>query len=201
MVTAYVGSSALVRLTGRLDGEWSRHLADTLDELLRDGLRSVVLEMSQVDYVSSPGIAGPGPALSRLQRPPGRASRLLTLAGGPAGPDRRRTPRTAAAPAGRRARRRRRGPSLGALMRARRASSPATPGRCPPSPGRPASTRSRGATRPASSRAAWSAAPAGFARGLRDADCRTIALPLGRSGSASAPSERRSKRPAPRSGS
>jgi len=56
MVTAHAGSSALVRLTGRLDGEWSRHLADTLDELLRDGLRSVVLEMSQVDYVSSPGI-------------------------------------------------------------------------------------------------------------------------------------------------
>jgi anti-anti-sigma factor len=56
MVTAHVGSSALVRLTGRLDGEWSRHLSDTLDELLRDGLRSVVLEMSQVDYVSSPGL-------------------------------------------------------------------------------------------------------------------------------------------------
>jgi anti-anti-sigma factor len=57
MVTAHVGSSALVRLTGRLDGEWSRHLSDTLDELLRDGLRSVVLEMSQVDYVSSPGLS------------------------------------------------------------------------------------------------------------------------------------------------
>lgn len=56
MVTAYVGSSALVRLTGRLDGEWSRHLADTLDELLRDGLRSVVLDMSQVDYISTPGV-------------------------------------------------------------------------------------------------------------------------------------------------
>jgi anti-anti-sigma factor len=56
MVTAHVGSSALVRLTGRLDGEWSRHLADTLDELLRDGLRSVVLDMSQVDYISTPGV-------------------------------------------------------------------------------------------------------------------------------------------------
>jgi anti-anti-sigma factor len=56
MVTAHVGNSALVRLTGRLDGEWSRHLADTLDELLRDGLRSVVLEMSQVEYLSSPGL-------------------------------------------------------------------------------------------------------------------------------------------------
>ena len=56
MVIAHVGSGALVRLTGRLDGEWSRHLSDALDELLRDGLRSVVLEMSQVDYVSSPGL-------------------------------------------------------------------------------------------------------------------------------------------------
>jgi len=55
MVTAHVGSGALVRMTGRLDGEWSRHLADTLDELLRDGLRSVVLDMSLVDYVSSAG--------------------------------------------------------------------------------------------------------------------------------------------------
>jgi anti-anti-sigma factor len=56
MVTAHVGSSALVRLTGRLDGEWSRHLADTLDELLRDGLRSVILDMAQVDYISTPGV-------------------------------------------------------------------------------------------------------------------------------------------------
>jgi anti-anti-sigma factor len=55
MVIAHVGSSALVRLTGRLDGERSRHLADTLDELLRDGLRSVVLDMSQVSYVSTAG--------------------------------------------------------------------------------------------------------------------------------------------------
>ena len=57
MVTAHVGSSALVRLTGRLDGEWSRHLSDTLDELPRDGLRSVVLDMSQVEYVSTPGLS------------------------------------------------------------------------------------------------------------------------------------------------
>jgi anti-anti-sigma factor len=56
MVTAHVGSCALVRLTGRLDGEWSRHLADTLDELLRDGLRSVILDMSQVDYISTPAV-------------------------------------------------------------------------------------------------------------------------------------------------
>ena len=56
MVTAHVGRSVLVRLTGRLDGEWSRHLADTLDELLRDGMRSVILDMSQVDYISTPAV-------------------------------------------------------------------------------------------------------------------------------------------------
>jgi anti-anti-sigma factor len=55
MVTAHAGNSALVRLTGRLDGDGSRHLADTLDELLRDGLRSVVLDMSDVDYIGTAG--------------------------------------------------------------------------------------------------------------------------------------------------
>jgi anti-anti-sigma factor len=55
MVIAHAGNSALVRLTGRLDGEWSRHLADTLDEFLREGLRSAVLDMSQVTYISTAG--------------------------------------------------------------------------------------------------------------------------------------------------
>jgi anti-anti-sigma factor len=111
MVTAHVGSSALVRLTGRLDGEWSRHLSDTLDELLRDGLRSVVLEMSQVDYVSSPGlnvlgqryrdfsalrgelrISAPSPAVLQALTAAGLLEHLLLLpgdtrvAGGPGRP-------------------------------------------------------------------------------------------------------------------
>ena len=100
MVTAYVGSSALVRLTGRLDGEWSRHLADTLDELLRDGLRSVVLDMSQVDYISTPGVqvlsqryrdfsllrgelrvASPSPAVLQALTTAGLLDQLLLLPG------------------------------------------------------------------------------------------------------------------------
>ncbi len=100
MVTAYVGSSALVRLTGRLDGEWSRHLADTLDELLRDGLRSVVLDMSQVDYISTPGVqvlgqryrdfsllrgelrvASPSPAVLQALTDAGLLDQLLLLPG------------------------------------------------------------------------------------------------------------------------
>ena len=55
MVIARDGDLAVVRLAGRLDGEWAEHLSDTLDDLLREGLRSVTLESSEVDYVSSAG--------------------------------------------------------------------------------------------------------------------------------------------------
>src|SRR5690348_1124119 len=49
------GVTALVRMAGRLDGEAALQVADTLDRLLRDGRRSVVLDMSGVTYLSSPG--------------------------------------------------------------------------------------------------------------------------------------------------
>jgi anti-anti-sigma factor len=55
MVIARDGELAVVRLAGRLDGEWAQHLSDTLDDLLREGLRSVTLEASEVSYVSSAG--------------------------------------------------------------------------------------------------------------------------------------------------
>jgi anti-anti-sigma factor len=55
MVTAHDGPRAVVRLTGRLDGESAEHLSDLLDDLLRDGMRVVHLDMSEVDYVSSAG--------------------------------------------------------------------------------------------------------------------------------------------------
>lgn len=48
-------AGAAVRLTGRLDGEAAVQLADTLERLLRDGRRSVLLDMSGVSYLSSPG--------------------------------------------------------------------------------------------------------------------------------------------------
>lgn len=47
------GGSAVLRLTGRLDREWAEHLSTTLEELLRDGVRSLDLDLSQVTYVSS----------------------------------------------------------------------------------------------------------------------------------------------------
>jgi anti-anti-sigma factor len=49
------GSAATVRLAGRLDGDAALQLAEALDRLLREGRRSVVLEMSEVTYLSSPG--------------------------------------------------------------------------------------------------------------------------------------------------
>jgi len=55
MSTAYDGDRAVVRLSGRLDGEWADHLSATLEELLREGTRSVLLDMSEVTYLSSAG--------------------------------------------------------------------------------------------------------------------------------------------------
>ena len=47
------GGSVVVRLGGRLDREWAEHLSRTLEELLRDGVRSVAIDLSAVSYVSS----------------------------------------------------------------------------------------------------------------------------------------------------
>ena len=55
ITTTQEGPNPTVRLTGRLDGEGALQLAETLDRLLRDGRRSVVLDMSGVTYLSSPG--------------------------------------------------------------------------------------------------------------------------------------------------
>lgn len=55
MSTAYDGDRAIVRLSGRLDGEWADHLSATLEEFLREGTRSVLLDMSEVTYLSSAG--------------------------------------------------------------------------------------------------------------------------------------------------
>jgi anti-anti-sigma factor len=54
--SAHDGGLAVVRLAGRLDGESAEQLSETLDRLLRDGRRSVLLDMSEVSYLSSPGI-------------------------------------------------------------------------------------------------------------------------------------------------
>jgi anti-anti-sigma factor len=55
MSTTYDGDRAVVRLSGRLDGEWAENLSATLEEFLREGTRSVRLDMSEVTYLSSAG--------------------------------------------------------------------------------------------------------------------------------------------------
>jgi anti-anti-sigma factor len=54
--SAHDGGSAVVRLAGRLDGESAQQLSEALDRLLRDGQRSVLFDMSEVTYLSSPGV-------------------------------------------------------------------------------------------------------------------------------------------------
>jgi anti-anti-sigma factor len=50
------GLYSVVRLAGRLDGEAARNLSDTLEDVLREGARSIELEMAEVDYMSSAGV-------------------------------------------------------------------------------------------------------------------------------------------------
>ena len=50
------GDRALVRLAGRLDGEWAEQLSDTLGELIRRGARTVLVEMHGITYISSAGL-------------------------------------------------------------------------------------------------------------------------------------------------
>src|SRR5262245_38190432 len=49
-------SAAILRLTGRLDGEAALQLGEALDALLREGRRQVTLDLSGVNYLSSPAI-------------------------------------------------------------------------------------------------------------------------------------------------
>jgi anti-anti-sigma factor len=47
------GDSAVLRMGGRLDREWSEQLSHTLEDLVQDGVRSLVIDLSGVTYVSS----------------------------------------------------------------------------------------------------------------------------------------------------
>jgi len=53
VTSAFNRERAIVRLAGRLDGEWAEHLSDTLGEMLRRGARTVLVEMQGVTYISS----------------------------------------------------------------------------------------------------------------------------------------------------
>jgi anti-anti-sigma factor len=47
------GGSAVLRVAGRLDREGAEHLSQSLEELLRDGVRSVAIDLATVTYISS----------------------------------------------------------------------------------------------------------------------------------------------------
>jgi anti-anti-sigma factor len=47
------GGAVTLRLGGRLDREWAEHLSSALDELLRQGVRTLSIDLSNVTYVSS----------------------------------------------------------------------------------------------------------------------------------------------------
>jgi anti-anti-sigma factor len=43
-------------VSGRMDGYWSRHLEEAIDELMRKGIHSIKVNLSKTDYISSAGI-------------------------------------------------------------------------------------------------------------------------------------------------
>jgi anti-anti-sigma factor len=47
------GGTAVLRLGGRLDREWAEQLSHTLEDLLRNGVRSLRIDLSNVTYISS----------------------------------------------------------------------------------------------------------------------------------------------------
>jgi len=49
------GSPELL-ISGRMDGYWSRHLSESIDELMREGIHSLRLNLSKTAYISSAGI-------------------------------------------------------------------------------------------------------------------------------------------------
>jgi len=51
--TTREGDSTVLRLGGRLDREWAEHLSNALEDLLRKGVRSLIIDLSAVTYISS----------------------------------------------------------------------------------------------------------------------------------------------------
>jgi len=51
--TTRTGASTLLKLEGRLDREWAEYLSDALEDLIRDGVRSLSIDFTGVTYVSS----------------------------------------------------------------------------------------------------------------------------------------------------
>ena len=50
------GTSPELLVTGRMDGYWSRHLEEAIDDLMREGIHSIRVNLSKTVYISSAGI-------------------------------------------------------------------------------------------------------------------------------------------------
>jgi anti-anti-sigma factor len=50
------GDQVEMKVNGRLDGYWSDHLAQTLEETVRGGIHRIRLDLAAVDYISSLGV-------------------------------------------------------------------------------------------------------------------------------------------------
>lgn len=56
ITTQNYGDLLEMRIQGRLDNEWADHLTENLDNVIRQGSHSVVLDLTEVSYLSSAGI-------------------------------------------------------------------------------------------------------------------------------------------------
>ena len=43
-------------VSGRMDGYWSRHLEEAIDEVMREGIHHISVNLSKTEYISSAGI-------------------------------------------------------------------------------------------------------------------------------------------------
>ena len=50
------GDSPELLVSGRMDGYWSRHLEEAIDELMREGIHRIKVNLSKTAYISSAGI-------------------------------------------------------------------------------------------------------------------------------------------------
>lgn len=77
-------------VSGRMDGYWSRHLEEAIDEVMREGIHSIRVNLSKTGYISSAGIrvlvrafkefSGVGGALLVVE-PSEEVKKVLDLAG------------------------------------------------------------------------------------------------------------------------
>lgn len=94
------GDSPELLVSGRMDGYWSRHLEEAIDELMREGIHRLRLNLSKTAYISSAGIrvllhaykqfsavggallvVDPSPSVRKILELAGLANMLLAPAG------------------------------------------------------------------------------------------------------------------------